>query len=160
MEPIGEKPVLERTKQQYFESPSTQLAKQAVQDRWMLYEREVLLKDGELLRFEGLRMPSDTIKDIREILQDPQRTAGLRTPYNQVLHLWSKNGRKPTRLSYIVASRGELPLNCNLWRFRGHPSWEMTSPIADWMWKRDPNRELSPRMDKRTRASQKIRLRQ
>ncbi len=120
LEPIGEKPVLERTKQQYFESPSTQLAKQAVQDKWILYEREVLLKDGELLKFVGLRMPSDTIKDIREILQDPQRTAGLRTPYNQVLHLWSKNGRKPTRLSYIVASRGELPLNSTLWRSRDH----------------------------------------
>ena len=71
LEPIGEKPVLERTKQQYFESPSTQLAKQAVQDKWILYEREVLLKDGELLRFEGLRMPSDTIKDIRRSFRIP-----------------------------------------------------------------------------------------
>src|SRR5574343_1047091 len=81
---IRDKPVLERTKQQIFESQSTQLAAQAIQDKWILYEREVLLKDGELLRFEAQRMPDDTIADIRKILQDPQRTEGLKTPHNQV----------------------------------------------------------------------------
>ena len=86
-EATSDKPVLERTKQQFFESPSTQLAAQAIQDKWMLYEREILLKDGELLKFEGQRMPDDTIADILKILQDPQRTEGRKTPYNRVYSL-------------------------------------------------------------------------
>jgi len=38
-------PPLERSKQRYYESPSTRLAKYAIRDKWKMAEREVLMKE-------------------------------------------------------------------------------------------------------------------
>jgi len=68
--------VVERTTHNFFESPSRQLEKQAIEDKWVLLEREMLLRDLESDRLPTQAMPKDTIADFKKILNDPLKTAG------------------------------------------------------------------------------------
>lgn len=74
--------LIERSRQRYYESPSTKVAKYAVRDKWKLAEREILMKDQRETKFPRQLMPNYTILQVRTILNDPERVSQARSKHN------------------------------------------------------------------------------
>jgi len=100
-EPPQDAQVVERSTHNYFESPSIKLSKQAIQDKWLLLEREMKLRDLGPDMVLSQAMPKTTIADIRNILEDRQRTAGEDQDKKKALNFSYRN-RKPSSDDPII----------------------------------------------------------